>query len=129
MTYEDSIKSEFDKMVKDPDNGIIYLDKLKENELLDLLVRLVNKAKRIKSRHWLRHGYLLSAGKVLQRLYNMNIHRWGLDEGKSGEDLNAFEEYFKDKLFGDFLDINRIIMIYKMIKEHRSEGKPHNNFS
>lgn len=104
------IKSEVDSMVVDPDKGIVFIDKLKENELLDLLVRLAVKAKSIRSRHWLRHGYLLNMGKVLEKLYHINIHRWGLDEGKSAEELEAFEKYFKDKLFGDFHKTNQLII-------------------
>ena len=72
------IKAELDNMVNDPENGIVYLDKMSEKNLLDLLVRLAQKAKRIKTRHWERHGYLLGMGRVLENLYNMNIHRWGL---------------------------------------------------
>src|ERR1700682_2556020 len=102
------INSELDNMVNDPDNGIIFLDKMKEKELLDLLVRLATKSQRIKTRHWERHGYLLGMGKVLEKLYRMNIHRWGLDEGKSDVELESFEKYFKDKLFGDFLRVNEL---------------------
>lgn len=88
----------FENLVNDPDKGIVSIDKLKEKELLDLLVRLALKAKSIRSRHWLRQGYLLDLGKVLRRLYEMNIHRWGIDEGLPREYLKHFEEYFKDKL-------------------------------
>jgi len=105
------IKSEFDEMVVDPGRDeIVFIDKMKEKELLDLLVRLALKAKSIKSRHSLRHGYLLNMGRVLEKLYYMNIHRWGLDQGKSEEELEAFEKYFKDKLFGDFHKTNQLIL-------------------
>ncbi len=121
------IKSEIDNMVNDPENGIVYLDKMKEKELLDLLVRLANKAKRIKMRHWERHGYLLGMGKVLEKLYFMNVHRWGRDDGKSGYELEAFENYFKDKLFGDFHRTNEVIL--EMLRTQKSIMDLSNNQS
>ena len=99
-----------DDIVADPDGEIVFIDKLKEKELQDLLMRLAKKAKSIRSRHWLRHGVLLEMGKVLTKLYNMNIHRWALDEGMSKEEIEAFEKHFKDKLFGDFLRTNELII-------------------
>ncbi len=77
---------------------IIDLSNLKEKELLDLMVRLAEKSKKIRTKHDIRHGYLLAMGKVLRRLYSMNVHRWGLDDGLSREKLEELEEYFKEKL-------------------------------
>lgn len=109
--FDDSfMKAGLNNMVHDPDKGIVNLDKMKEKDLLDLLVRLTQKTKSIKTRHWLRHGYILGIGKVLEKLYFMNIHRWALDDGKSGPELKKFEEYFKDKLFGDFHQSNQVII-------------------
>jgi hypothetical protein len=109
--YDSGTKSELDNMIHDPQKDeIVLIDKLKERELVDLLVILATKAKRIQTRHWERHGYLLDMGKVLEALYRMNIHRWGLDGGKSGRDLEAFEKYFKDELFGDFHRTNELII-------------------
>lgn len=125
--FDDTLmKSELDNMVVDPDKGIVYLDKLNEKELLDLLVRLATKSKSIKSRHWLRHGYLLGMGKVLEKLYYMNIHRWGRDEGRSDEKLEGFEKYFKDKLFGDFHHTNELILeLMRKKKSEKKEKKTH----
>lgn len=123
------IKTELDNMVNDPDKGIVYLDKMSEKELLDLLVRLSQKVKRIKTRHWERHGYLLGMGKVLEMLYRMNIHRWGLDKGKSAENLEAFEKYFKDKLFGDFHKTNQLILELLRKRDTEKEEKIRKNKS
>jgi len=126
MTYEDSIKSEIANTVNDPDKGRVYLPKLKEKELLDLLVRLAIKAKSIKSNHLSRHWVLLDTGKVLQSLYSMNLHRYALDEGLSREDMEAFEKQFKDKLFEDFLHFTRTVLtIHEMRKS--SEEKTQND--
>ena len=115
-----AIKSELDGMVVDPDKGgIVNINKFKEKELLDLLCRQAEKAKRIRTKHWLRHGYLLEMGKVLGTLYSMNIHRWALDEGMSREELEAFEKHFKDKLFGDFLRTNELII--ELLRNKKSQ--------
>lgn len=114
-----AMKSFIDNMVADPDGGIVHIDKFKEKELLDLLFRLAKKAKSIRSRHWLRHGIILEMGKVLSKLYNMNIHRWALDEGMSREELEAFEKHFKDKLFGDFLRTNELII--ELLRNKKSQ--------
>ena len=79
-------------------NEIINLNKLKEKELLDLMVRLAEKSKKIRTKHLVRHGYLMAMGKVLRKLYTMNIHRWGIDEGLSREEIEKHEEFFKKKL-------------------------------
>ena len=85
--------------VLDPEtNEIINLNKLKEKELLDLMVRLAEKSKKIRTKHKLRHGYLMAMGKVLRRLYTMNVHRWALDEGWSKERIEEHDKYFKEKL-------------------------------
>ena len=79
-------------------NEIINLNKLKEKELLDLMVRLAEKSKKIRTKHLVRHGYLMAMGKVLRRLYTMNVHRWALDEGWSREKIEEHDKYFKEKL-------------------------------
>ena len=79
-------------------NEIINLNKLKEKELLDLMVRLAEKSKKIRTKHLVRHGYLMTMGKVLRRLYTMNVHRWGIDEGLSREEIEKHDEFFKKKL-------------------------------
>lgn len=124
MTESDlHIKSELDDMVNDPDKGIVFIDKMTEKELLDLLARLALKTKSIKSRHWLRHSYLLEMGKVLETMYNMNIHRWALDNGRSGEALKEFEKEFKDKLFGDFHKTNQLILEFMRKTERENVEK------
>ena len=86
-------------MVVDPDGGdLILLDKLTEKELLVLLVKIAEKAKRIRSKHSIRHGTLLDLAKVLRRTYDMNLHRWGIDKGISQEKLDFFEHKFKNAL-------------------------------
>ncbi len=85
--------------VSDPDGrGLIFLDKLTEKELLALLVKIAEKAKRIRSKHELRHGTLMDLAKVLRRTYDMNLHRWGIDDGISREKLDFFEHQFKNAL-------------------------------
>jgi hypothetical protein len=55
-------------------------------------------------------------------MYNMNIHRWALDKGRSGEALKEFEKEFKDKLFGDFHKTNQLILEF-MRKREKEETK------
>ena len=77
MKDDDSANAFVEGMVTDPDGDLVFLDKLNEKELLDLLFRLTKKAKAIStSEHWLRHENLLDTAKVLHRIYAMNLHRW-----------------------------------------------------
>jgi len=116
-----AIKTAIDEMVNDPDKGIVFIDKMTEKELLDLLMRLAKKAKSIRSRHWLRYGVLLEMGKVLSKIYSMNIHRWAIDDGMSREEIEGFEKHFKDKLFGDFLRTNELIID---LLRNKKDAKP-----
>ena len=85
--------------VVDPDAGdSIQIDNLKEKELLDLLVKCAQKSKSIRSKHEIRHGWLMDTAKVLRQIYMMNLHRWALDKGISKEQQDFFEHQFKDAL-------------------------------
>lgn len=96
---KDSTDSFVENVVVDPGkDDLVFLDKLKEKELLGLLVRIAEKAKSIRSQHWKRNGYLIDIAKVLRRTYEMNVHRWGLDEGISREQLEFFEKRFENAL-------------------------------
>lgn len=97
MKDDDSANAFVEGMVADPDGDLVFLDKLNEKELLDLLFRLTKKAKAIRrSKHLLRHGNLLDTAKVLHRIYAMNLHRWGIDSGMSREKLEFFEHEYKN---------------------------------
>ena len=88
-----------DDLVLDPGkDDVVFLDVLKEKELLSLLVRIAEKSKSIRTKHIIRSGYLVDLAKVLRRTYEMNIHRWGLDDGISREDLDFFEKRFEHAL-------------------------------
>ena len=88
----------YDSVYEPVTKEIIDLSNLKEKELLDLMVRLAEKSKKIRTKHLVRHGYLMAMGKVLRRLYTMNVHRWGIDEGLSREKIEEHDEFFKKKL-------------------------------
>ena len=47
MKDDDSANAFLEGMVTDPDGDLVFLDKLNEKELLDLLSRLTKKAKAI----------------------------------------------------------------------------------
>jgi len=99
ILQKDSTNSIAENMIVDPiKGGLIFIDKLKEKELLDLLVGLAKNAKSIRSQHWKRNGILLEMAKVLRRTYEMNVHRWGLDDGISREELDFFEKRFENAL-------------------------------
>jgi len=96
---KDAADSFAENVVVDPGkDDLVFLDELKEKELLGLLVRIAEKAKSIRSQHWKRNGYLIDMAKVLRRTYEMNVHRWGLDGGISREELDFFEKRFEDAL-------------------------------
>lgn len=87
-----------DAVIDPGKDDLVFLDNLKEKELLELLVSIAEKAKSIGSQHWKRNGYLIDMAKVLRSTYEMNVHRWGLDDGISREDLDFFEKRFEDAL-------------------------------
>jgi len=97
MKDDDSADAFVEGIVTDPDGDLVFLDKLNETELLDLLFRLTKKAKAMRrSKHWLRHGNLLDTAKVLHSIFAMNIHRWGINSDMLREKLEYFEHEYKN---------------------------------
>ena len=97
MKDDDSADAFMEWIVADPDGDLVFLDKLNETELLDLLFRLTKNAKAmIKSKHWLRHGNLLDTAKVLHMIHTMNIHRWEINSDMLREKLEYFEHEYKN---------------------------------
>lgn len=95
---DDSFWRRFNEdVVVDPDtHKLLNLSQLKEQELVKLFDRSWAKVKRFRTRHYLKHGYLLNCVAILKRLYQMNLHKWGRDEGRSAQDLEFFEKYLKE---------------------------------
>ena len=87
-------------VVPDPsgEKGLLDISKMKEKNLAVLFDQTWAKAKRIKTKHSSKHGWLLNCATILRRLYLINLHKWARDEGRSGVSLEGFEEYFKGGL-------------------------------
>jgi hypothetical protein len=79
-----------ENVVLNPDNRqLVNISNLKEGELMELFEKNWAKAKRFRTRHDLKHGYLLNCATILKRLYVLNLHKWGRDEGQSAENLET----------------------------------------
>jgi hypothetical protein len=91
---DDSFWNRFNEnVVIDPSGQkLVDVSNLTEKELVGLFERNWEKAKRFRTGHSLKHGYLLNCAAILKKLYLLNLHKWGRDEGRSTEDLRAFEE-------------------------------------
>src|SRR5579872_2686332 len=93
-SFDDMIKHVTENHVPDPDgNGLIDISKMNERELTNLFDQTWAKVKRIRSDHAGKHGWLLNCFTILNKLYEINLHKWGRDEGRSGESLAEFKKY------------------------------------
>jgi hypothetical protein len=91
---DDSFWNRFNEsVVIDPANRkLVDISNMSEKELVGLFERNWEKAKRFRTRHDRKHSYLLNCAAILKKLYVLNLHKWGRDEGQSSENLEAFEE-------------------------------------
>ena len=93
-SFGEHIKRITENYVPDPDmDGLVNISTMSEKEFVNLFDRSWSKVKRIKTRHWSKHGWILNCLTILNKLYEKNVHKWGRDEGRSGESLEAFKHY------------------------------------
>jgi hypothetical protein len=80
------------------EKDLFDISTMDERELVELFDKTWTKAKHVKTDHWHKHGLILGCFKILNRLYNTNVHKCGRDEGHSGETLEGFEIYFHKRV-------------------------------